>query len=312
MSENSPLPAGQRTRIAMLAILRVLVRLLLIFLVAAILGVLIYIGFVTVYQQAVLPAQQNASRIDMLETRQAQDSLLLDQRLETFQQRLASLENQRTLNNDNLAGLINDQTQLQAEIDRQGLELLRLDDLQAELDNVRSYADKAYNIGIQGYQATVGKDSMIYALQREIIVLKVTSLLNRSRLYMVQNNLGLARDQVVMARGLLDGLLEEASDLQRPVLTAWIGRLDSALSNLPNSPVIAGDELEIAWKLILEGLPEQIIPTPTAYFVERSTTSTAIPTIAGTRPVLTRTATPLPVRSATPTPTPTTYRTPTP
>lgn len=301
MSENNPLTTGDRVRIALLTVLRVIARLLLVVLFAVILGGLIYFGFINVYQQAVLPARENANRISLLETQQAQASLNLEQSLEELQSRLAMLENERSLSADNLADLSAGQQQLQTEIDIQSTELLRLDDLQAELENVRLYADKAYNIGIQGYQATVGKDSMIAALQREIIVLKVTGLLNRSRMYMLQNNLGLARDQVVLARELLDGLLAEATAQQQPVLAVWINRLDSALNNLPSAPVIAGDDLEVAWRLLLEGLPEQLIPTPTPYIFERSTTPTAIPTYTEIPPRGTRT----------PTPTPTTYRTPT-
>jgi hypothetical protein len=302
VTDQNPLPISQRVGITLTTFLRALVRVLLVILAAIILGGLIYLGFVGVYQQAVLPARENDSRI----------SLLLEQRLEAFQARLTVLESEHKLSSESLDELATRQEQLQAEIDQQAIELQRLDDLQADLENIRSYADKAYNLSIQSYQATVGKDSVINALERQIEVLKVAGLLNRSRLYMVQSNFGLARDQVMMARELLGGLLEFATDTQRPVLSAWIGRLDSALDNLPGSPVLAADELEIAWRQILLGLPEQSIITPTPYIYRRSITPTAFPTYTVTPLQETYTPTVFLQKSGTPSSSPTAYQTPTP
>ncbi len=305
MTENQPLPPAKRAGIALATFLKALVRVLLICLTAVLLGGLIYFAFVAVYQQAVLPARENANRISLLETAQAQDSHRLDQRLESFQQRLTSLENQHQLTHETLDELAANQDALQDGLDQQAAELQRLDELQEELENVRSYTDKAYQLGIQGYEASFGKDDLIRALERQIVVLKVASLLNRSRLYMLQSNFGLARSQVEMARELLVELQERSTPQQQSVISSWIGRLDAALDNLPESPVVAADELEIAWGLILRGLPERLIPTPTPYSPggERSpaqTTSTRTPL----RPPLTPTPAPLNMLTPTLSPTP--------
>jgi hypothetical protein len=294
VSEQNPLPSGQRARIALATILKAVVRILLVCLAAILLGGLIYLSFVAVYQQAVLPARENANRISLLETSQAQIWLQLDQRLASFQQRMTSLENQRQITNESIDELIADQDRLQAELDRQTEELTRLDDLQTELENVRASADRAWAMSIQNYQLTIGKDQMIASLERQIVVLKVAGLLNRSRLYMAQSNFGLARNQVEMARELLTDLQARVSDQQKNILSAWIGRLDSALAYLPETPVLAADELEIAWSLILRGLPEQFPPTPTPYIPSGSATPATVPTHTGTplRPSLSPTPTP--------------------
>lgn len=299
MSEQNPLPPGQRARIALTTVLKTLVRLLLICLAAVLVGVMIYLGFIAVYQQAVLPARENANRISLLETAQAQDSLKLDQRLESFQQRLTSLENQRQLTNDSLDELIANQDRLQAVLDSQAEELKRLDELQTELENVRAYADKAWGMSIESYQRATAKDQQIDALERQIVVLKVAGLLNRSRLYMLQNNFGLARNQAEMARNLLVDLQTRSTEAQKNILSSWIGRLDTAIEFLPESPVLAADELEIAWTLILGGLPERFPPTPTPYYP------------GGTMPAFTPDATRTPLRPPL-TPTPTPYNSPTP
>ncbi len=262
MPENSPIPFGQRAKSALVAFLRVFARAVVILIGAALLGWLVYFGYVTVYKQAVLPARDNAERLSRLETSQAQAA----PDLTTLQKQLAALEAQRRIDSFSLEAVKSDQAQLRSELDLQTVQLQRLDDLQSQLNNLRLTADQAFMLGAQAYQATVGKDALINSLERKIVLLKVTSLLNRSRLYMIQSNFGLARDQVVMARGMLSDLLESASQEQSAVLNQWIGRLDAALANLPGSPISAADNLEIAWGLILQGLPETIIPTPTPIY----------------------------------------------
>jgi len=266
MTEKNAVPPGKRVGIALTTVLQVLVRLLLICLVAVLIGGLIYLGYITVYQQAVLPAREYANRISLLETSQVKDSLMLEQRLDAFQQRLTLLENQHVLTSESLNELVASQDKIQTELDQQTLEIQQLDEIQAELDNLRSFTD----------QAIASHQVLLSALEREIYVLKAASLLNRSRLYILQSNFGLARDQVVIARKLLVELQEKSTEPQKNILAAWIGRLDSALENLPNSPVAAADDLEITWELMLSGLPNHVLATPTMGS-SRSATSTTIP-----------------------------------
>jgi hypothetical protein len=73
-------------------------------------------------------------------------------------------------------------------------------------------------------------------------------------------------------------------------LEVVIQRLDLALSNLPDFPVAASDDLDIAWQILLSGLPQA---TPTI-------------NISGTpSPASTLSVTPSPKVTFTPTPTPT-------
>jgi hypothetical protein len=68
-------------------------------------------------------------------------------------------------------------------------------------------------------------------------------------------------------------------------------RLDLALGNLPAFPVIAADDVDIAWQLMMIGLPES----------EADVIATFTPTLEAT-PTFTSTPTPEPVLEATPTP----------
>ena len=127
--------------------------------------------------------------------------------------------------------------------------------------------------------------------------MKAMEMLTRGRLYLVQNNLGLAQNEVQAARDVLAGLV--APDYQQAALNAMIIRLDLALANLPGAPVLAAEDLEIAWQLLRAGLPSE----GAAATAERPALSTEAVTPLATQASET-TATPTDAPEATPTPTP--------
>ena len=71
-------------------------------------------------------------------------------------------------------------------------------------------------------------------------------------------------------RDLLAELQAEAPDYQAKSIDPVLARLDLALGNLPEYPVIAVDDVDIAWNLLIVGLPESaaeaaalaVTPTP--------------------------------------------------
>ncbi|HEX6035354.1 MAG TPA: hypothetical protein VFY83_12995, partial [Anaerolineales bacterium] len=104
-------------------------------------------------------------------------------------------------------------------------------------------------------------------LERQIGLLKAMELLSRARLSMYQSNFGLARQDVRIARDILAEIEPEAPGTLAEELGAVRLRLDMTLSNLPNFPVAASDDLDIAWQILLSGIPEgtptaAITPTP--------------------------------------------------
>jgi hypothetical protein len=63
---------------------------------------------------------------------------------------------------------------------------------------------------------------------------------------------------------LLYSLLPTISPEKKQGLTVAISRLDLALGNLPTYPVIAVYDIDIAWQLLVGGLPEapELVVTP--------------------------------------------------
>lgn len=125
---------------------------------------------------------------------------------------------------------------------------------------------------------------VLLELKQEVMLARAFDMLGRARLYLSQSNFGLAQADVQSARDLLFTLANEKND---DVLNQVVARLDLALGNLPEFPVVASGDLEIAWQILMSGQATEIATSTPTPFVE---------------PFLTATPTPFDVPSSTPTP----------
>jgi hypothetical protein len=233
-------------------------RLILIVMLIGGCGALIYYGAPFVYENFIRPVEQNTSQINELTLRQSQ----LEFEVMDLQTQLATLEAGQTAQSDSLAESASVIQTLAAAQTAQNERLAALENADAERSD--ALADLAYQSSL----------------------LKGMELLSRARLFLYQSNFGLARSDVQAARDLLAKMQTTAPESKQKDLSEAIFRLDLALKNLPDFPVAASDDLDIAWQILLEGYP--IAPTATP---------TPLPTAT---PAETRT--PLPAPTMTPTP----------
>lgn len=124
-------------------------------------------------------------------------------------------------------------------------------------------------------------NKVLLELKHEVMQTRALDILARARLYFAQSNFGLAKIDVQSARDLLADLHAETGD---ELLLQVISRLDLALGNLPEFPIVASGDLEIAWQILMSG-EEPVIPTftptPTPVALETFTpTPFPPPTIA--------------------------------
>lgn len=101
-------------------------------------------------------------------------------------------------------------------------------------------------------------------LVRQLGLLRSMELLSRARLFLYQSNFGLAELDVQAARDLLADIQAEYPDVDAALMTEVIFRLDRTLDALPARPVVAADDLDIAWAVLLgdtEPLEEPVAET---------------------------------------------------
>lgn len=117
-------------------------------------------------------------------------------------------------------------------------------------------------------QLQENNNAVLLELKHEVMFTRALDILARARLYLAQSNFGLAKTDVQTARDLLADLQAEKDG---DVLAKAIARLDLALGNLPEFPVVASGDLEIAWQILISGNVPASTATPTPMLVPSST-----------------------------------------
>jgi len=227
--EPAPKPQsnfGQRLGRAFVGFLKFLLTLFIILVILGGIGAGLYFGLPYLYQVYVVPVNQNTARIADVAHQQARDVLALQAEIDLLKERDAQFETQLAT--------------IETAIETHTTSLARLDEMQAKLDLAASQEREGLNA----------------ELARQIELTRAIELLSRARLYLSQSNFGQARLDVQSARDLLAGLRVKFPAEKLASLDAVLSRLDLVLGNLPDFPVIAVDDLNIAWNLLVLGLPE--------------------------------------------------------
>lgn len=246
---------GQRVR----RVFDFLLRLIATLIILGVIGLGLYYGLPLLYQKYVVPVEQNTAGLTELQAAQKQTA----QELADLQSRLKTVETGQGQNAQALSELDGRVSEIETQIAAHTKSLAALERMQSEL---------------QAQDETNSAE-----LQRQINVLKAMELLSRARLFMYQSNFGLARQDIQIARDLLAEVETDAPKSSAGDLEAVVHRLDLVLSDLPNFPVAASDDLNIAWQILLSGLPQAgptLGPTPAATLTPLSTPAlTSTPTV---------------------------------
>ena len=237
-----------------------LLRLVIFLIVLAALAAGLYFALPLVYQNYILPVQENTAQLTQLKTRLAQNEITI-------------------------AGL---QTKLDAAQTAQAQQAQSISDLDGKVQKIeeqiaaRTQSLAALEQAQSALQAQ--NDATDAEVERQINLMKSMELLSRARLFMYQSNYGLARLDVQTARDLLAKVQPTAPADFADDLAEVIHRLDLTLANLPTFPVAASDDLDIAWQILLGGLPQPPAIPVTATPVSETPIpeATATPTPSGT------------------------------
>ncbi len=290
---------GARMWSAFRAFVRALFRLALLVLIIAAIVLGAYQGIPLLYNNYVLPLQQNTRDIGDLRARQDQTAGQVTERLNDVRERIDQLEVVSDQDKQTIAELQTQIQELEALLVAQQGELSEAmaqseeqdEALQQTLDSLSESLGEM-DTALGSLEDSIGElagevdenraqsdalalafadaENPINTLRRELQLVKAMELITRSRLFLSERNLGLLEQDLLAARELLLGLQGDVLDYQEDALTAVIERLDLALGNLPDELDLAENDLEVAWQLLVDGLPsappEQLeaAGTPTA------------------------------------------------
>ncbi len=271
-------------------LMRGLFRLVLTIIVGVVLGGAVYFGAVSFYRQAVtIPAEASLLRMDDLTEDQSRIATQSAAGIEDMRQRIEKLEKARQDDAEDISSLQAEVLTLNQKLDQVQTAAASLDDIQKNLSAV---ATQSMKNGMDLNEYLSSANSPVAELRQEIQLLRAMELLNRCRLYLSQNNYGLAAQDADLVRQIFLEMKAEADPENEALIDTWIARIDMAIANISIAPVVAGEDLEMVWRMVLIGLPRQSAP---------STGQGGSPVSA--TPRATATVTPTPGNSPTPVPT---------
>jgi hypothetical protein len=257
--ENAPQTQNSPKQSISSSIMRVVIILLKFALFLAILGImaaLLYLSWPVVYNRYILPVENHSAQIAILETKQSEALA----ELFVLTTKVATIQTDQPKIVKTITGLNARIESLETEVGRQANSLGVIDDLGKTLktDNLESSA----------------------RLDRQIKIVKSMELLSRARLFLYQSNFGMAKQDIQIARDLLDTIDSDGTETTSVGVVEVVQRLDMCLSRLPEFPVVASDDLDIAWQLLLQGTPQpgsmKVTETPSATLDITPTDNTSV------------------------------------
>lgn len=223
----------------------------IVLIVIACVGVAIYFGVPYLYDRYIVSDNEaNTARLATIESKQAADVELLTAQIADLQARLTELEIGRTEDAQAIAETTGRVSALETTLATQTVSLKQLEAAQTRLDVLTTT--------VKEHDASLASGSSALAeLRLEIMLSRAIELLSRARLYLSQSNFGWAQEDVLAARDLLQTLQDESPVEESSALQSTLERLDLALGNLPAFPVVAANDVNIAWQMLIERTLEQ-------------------------------------------------------
>ena len=247
----SPPSFGDRLAVGAAKVARVLLRLLVVLLLGAGLGAAVYFGVPTLYRSYIEPVRSNSELILQLEEQLAEARVQARNRDLEVSDRLAELEGQLAAQTETLAELQTGLEGLRTAQEDLVERLAGLDRLGRRVQSLASDAEKAAAQIAELEGALSGSDLPTQRLARQVHLIRSMELLNRARLWLIEGDLGRAGGEIAAARKILEGVIQGAPQVEAETIRPVLERLDLALKDLAVSPVVAADDLEIAWRLLV-------------------------------------------------------------
>ena len=259
-------------------------RVLLIVLIIAAVGAAIYFGGPVLVDEYLLKdVRQNSTKIDAIDAQLTSESERINQELEDLQTRIDALEIQgdtdvQTIDNLKVqiaaaestlleqAPTLENIVDLGTDLELLSTALAALDEkvstIEVLLDDVfigattTNESIESLQTEVETLNALLEARDTVDTLRQDLTLLKVMELITRARVSIGQENTGLAKDDLQAAQDLLTDLRSEVTAEQASYLDDISQRLSLASKNLTESQNLVDADLEVAWQLLLQGLPD--------------------------------------------------------
>lgn len=188
-------------------------------------GTAFYYGLPFIQKNFIQPLNVNTSQIRQIATEQAESMEGLNTQLEELDSRVGSIEDQLET--------------IEAEIEEKDALISQLEEQLADLDE----------------QISETQDTLATQVRDNLTITYVLELVARARLHLNQSNYGIAQEDIQTALERLESLSGTFEEDRQIQVDKAFNRLELAASVLPDFPVVAANDLDIAWYLLIEVTP---------------------------------------------------------
>ena len=236
---------------AITRIFRFFFRFTLVVIFGVLLGTAVYLGVRAIYREFVEPVQTNSRQIEAINKDLENLNADIGNQGSTVADIEAMLEGTVAGQRETIAELTAQVVVLETAIEdlKQGAkDINELDRRLNEVDSILgelSSSVSAFSLRVQDANAPVAKFS------RQLQLIKAMELITRARFWFVQDNWGQASEDIQTAKDVVESVLGRSSEDEVEVLTNIVERLDQALLAIELTPVVAADDLEIVWQLLI-------------------------------------------------------------
>ena len=230
----------------------VLLRLVFVVVIAALIGVGIYYGVPWVYWRLVVPIQDTAARVEMLQRDLENTRANWNTELAGQGQRISGLESDLAAQREGIAALEADMGRMDELLTVQGE---TLSELQTALDSTEEATGQlggdveALYGELDTLRVEIADPNRVAAaFERRLILLQAWGEILKARLHLLEDNPGNARQALALARANLERVIVLSPEPEAETLVAIRERLDAADTAIEERPFVAMNELEIIWR----------------------------------------------------------------
>lgn len=228
-----------------------LLRLSLVILLGLGLGLGVYFGVPALWRAAMEPIEANSARIADLE---AEVQALREGQTrvgDASAAQLAGLEGRTAAQAEQLSEIESNLLELESRLREQAQQNETAEALSTELGSLQrelQLLERRLDILEEGSETPEAG----VELERELQLLRVLDLIARARFEILLDNFGLARENMASAQEGLNALIEQEPAAEADGLRAAVERLALAQESLDQTPTLAANDLDSAWRLLLE------------------------------------------------------------
>ena len=230
----------------------VLLRLVFVVVIAVFIGVGIYYGVPWVYWRLVVPIQDTAARVEMLQRDLENTRANWNTELAEQGQRISGLESDLAAHRESIAAMKADMGRVDELLTAQGEPLSELqtalDDAEEATGQLGGDVEALYGELDTLRVEMADPNRVAAAFERRLILLQAWGEILKARLHLLEDNPGNARQALALARANLERVIVLSPEPEAETLVAIRERLDAADTAIEERPFVAMNELEIIWR----------------------------------------------------------------